>query len=217
MPGTVDIIGKCFGKLVVIRRVDNSRHGKARWLCSCDCGKRTTVVGSDLRNGNTKSCGCLQKEITQRMGLKNIKHGYKGTHLYSIWCGMIQRCTYSKNISYPNYGGRGIKVCKRWRKSFINFLEDMGECPEGLQIERKNNNKGYYKSNCRWATLKEQNRNKRDNRWLFHNGKKQCLIDWSKETGISPPVILWRLKNGWSIKKTLTTPVRKYKKRRTNK
>lgn len=145
------------------------------------------------------------------------KHGHsrkgKWSRTYNSWVHMIQRCTNPNNKDYHFYGGRGINVCKRWMGSFENFLEDMGEALPELQLDRSNNDRGYCKSNCRWATRKQQQRNKHNNRLETYNGKIQCIAAWVEETGISRQVILWRLNNGWSTEKALTTSVQKRMKR----
>lgn len=124
---------------------------------------------------------------------------------------MIQRCTNHNNKSYHNYGGREITVCKEWRK-FENFLEDMGEPPKGYQIDRINNNEGYYQANCRWATRKQQQRNTRNNHLISYKGKIQCLSAWAEKIGIPYGTLKSRFYCNWSIEKALTTPVKKYKK-----
>lgn len=124
---------------------------------------------------------------------------------YNIWTFMIQRCN-NKNFSeYHRYGARGITVCDHWL-SFQNFLSDMGECPNGRSIERRENDKGYEPSNCRWATARDQARNRRSNRWLTHDGRTQLLIDWADELNITHAAILKRFQRGWSIEKVLSTP-----------
>lgn len=205
MPPSIDLSKQRFGRLIVTKRVDNNKQGKSCWLCLCDCGKNTIVYSGSLKNGDTRSCGCLQKEIV-------IKHGHstrtKVSRTYNSWHGMITRCINFRHKKYHNYGGRGIKVCKQWMK-FENFLADMGDVPEGYQIDRIDNNKGYYKSNCRWVTPKQNGRNKRNNHLITYDGKTQCMSAWSEETGIAKSTILYRLKHSWSISKSLTTPVRK--------
>lgn len=204
---SIDLIEQKFGRLVIIKRMDNDKWGHHRWLCRCVCGKEKIINGGDLKSGNTKSCGCLR-----------IKHGHnnreKTSETYKSWQGMIQRCTNPKNKHYHCYGGRGIIICKRWLE-FENFLEDMGERPEGYQIDRINNNRNYCKSNCRWVTSKENNRNRRDNIFITYKNKTQLLIEWAEETGI-PYRTLWNriVLLGWSIERALTTSVRKQKKRR---
>lgn len=200
MSKLIDITGKRFELLVVIKRLGSDTKGKATWLCRCDCGEQLICVGANLRSGNTNSCGCLRLEH----GHTTDRHQSK---TYGAWAGMIKRCINPNNAEYHNYGGRGIKVCNRWQK-FTNFLEDMGEAPEEHQIDRIDNNKGYHKENCRWATPKQNSRNKRNNRFITHNGKTQCLSAWSEEVGIHRATIVARILRGWSIAEALTEPMR---------
>ena len=146
-------------------------------------------------------------EITKQ---RSIKHGYSKTGFYNSWANMTKRCVNSNHISYKNYGGRGIRVCKRWLK-FENFLEDMGKSwRPGLQIERIKNNKGYYPDNCCWATREEQNKNKRNNLYVEHDERRQLLVEWSEETGIPYDILYNRIYIlNWPPGKALTTPVRK--------
>ena len=205
-----------FGKLVAIEPRGSNKNKQILWLCLCDCGNEVIVEGRALKAGQTKSCGCLALEQAKKMGLNNKTHGHskngKKSKVYMAWEAMIQRCTNHKHKYYNIYGGRGITVCDRWLK-FENFLEDMGECPPGLTLERRNNNKGYSPSNCYWATWKQQQRNRRNNRPITHNGKTQLLIEWAEETGIDRKTITARLKRGWSTERALKTPVRKCKRR----
>jgi hypothetical protein len=151
----IDLTKRRFGRFIVFRRVENDKNGNLYWLCKCDCGQEKVVGGNDLKSGGTKSCGCLRRQTM---------HGHKKrgkiTGTYISWRRMIQRCTNPNDKDYHYYGGRGITVYKRWLR-FENFLKDMGERPEGYTIDRINNNKGYYKLNCRWATRSEQQKNKR--------------------------------------------------------
>lgn len=209
----INLIGQKFGRLTVIKRTNNAKDGHARWLCKCNCGKTTIAISNDLKKGTTKSCGCLQKEISIKI---NTKHGHiknkKWSTTYQSWHSMKQRCYNSSTNGYHNYGGRGITVCERWLK-FENFLEDMGETPEGYQIDRIDNNKGYYKENCRWVTPQEQARNRHNNHLETYNEKTQCLVLWAEEYNIPCDTLLSRLNRlNWSIKKALTTPVRIYNK-----
>lgn len=130
-----------------------------------------------------------------------------GTRIYKVWDSMMTRTTKPTNKSYRDYGGRGITVCKKWR-DFRGFFEDMKDSyKENLTLDRINNSKGYSKSNCRWSTPKEQARNTRRNHGLTFRGKTQCISAWSEELGFKDGLILSRLKKGWSVQKTLTTPV----------
>lgn len=208
----IDLIGRKFGRLSVIKRVDNNKWGNLCWLCRCSCGQEKIVVGRNLKSGNTQSCGCLQKENRIKHGHSNSNRG-KASTTYESWHQMIQRCTNPNRSKYKYYGGRGITVCGRWKR-FSNFLVDMGEKPtKNHSIDRKNNDGNYCKSNCRWATTKQQARNTSRNHLVQFNGKTQCIADWSEETGIQYNTIRLRLKRGWSIQKALTTiSVRKIRK-----
>jgi hypothetical protein len=160
MPALIDITGQRFGRLTVfnISREASKKH--VYWRCRCDCGTRLAVDGSALRNGHTQSCGCRQSEAASRT---QRRHGHAingGSRMYQCWLNMIARCYNKNGTYYRNYGGRGITVCKRWRK-FENFLADMGERPAGRSLDRINNDQGYSPANCRWATRSEQNKNKR--------------------------------------------------------
>jgi len=198
-----------FGRLTVLKRTENNSWGAPRWVCICSCGTTKTIDGSSLRNGCTKSCGCLKREGN------NLKHGEnrvkKRTQAYRTWAAIHNRCTNTKYEKYSQWGGRGIKVCQRWSK-FENFLKDMGDPPTRQHsIDRIDNNRGYSPSNCRWATPKEQGRNKRNNRLITFNGKTQCLSAWAEEYQIKSSIIADRLKHGWDIEKALKTPPRKWK------
>lgn len=215
MNKSYDMVGKRFNRLVVIKHYDNNRKNGVKWLCMCNCGQEVIVLGSSLRKGNTKSCGCLQREIAAILCKKRTSHGQarrgKTTLLYWVHQGMIRRCYNSKHKSWSEYGGRGIKVCKRWLK-FENFDKDMGEgWKPGLQIDRKNNDEEYSPENCYWATSEQQARNKRNNHLITFNGKTQCMTAWSEEIKISVQTLSSRFRYGWSVERTLTEPLRKDK------
>lgn len=205
-----NLIGQKFGRLTIIQKMDNDKWGHHRYLCQCTCKQKKIILGNKLESGHTKSCGCLQKDTVREIGSQNIKHGHsrgkQRSAIYITWMNIVQRCANPNTANYKYYGGRGITVCERWLK-FENFLEDMGERPEGKSLDRVKNNKGYCKENCRWTTQKEQARNRRDNRLIFCFGRLQCISAWSEETNIKTGTIIARLDRRWSTEKTLTTPV----------
>ena len=154
-----DISGNRYGRLLVIRHTHERIRNNVVWECECDCGNKVYVPRNQLINGNSLSCGCLHNEI-----IKNTRktHGLSKTRIYKIWESMKKRCTNINSNSYENYGGRGIYVCKDWLESFEKFYEDMGDPPTNKhELDRINNDDGYYKENCRWATRSENGCNKR--------------------------------------------------------
>jgi len=152
-----ELSGKRFGRTVAISRASNSSSGKARWNCVCDCGKSHISQANSLVSGKAQSCGCLHLEIT---GNKHRIHGLSNTSTYRAWSGMKDRCSNINNSHFAYYGGRGITIDQRWAK-FENFVADMGEAPKGYSIDRIDNDMGYNRANCRWATPTTQSRNRR--------------------------------------------------------
>lgn len=162
----------------------------------CECGTEVVAFKNNVSRGHTKSCGCLRRKLVRE---RSLKHGAKAngvrTRAYVAWVNMRGRCENVSRPDFMNYGGRGITVCRRWRK-FVNFLADMGEPPKETSLDRVDNSKGYSPSNCRWAARKEQAQNKRSVVLYEHDGRKMCVADWARESGIGPTTLLLRLKRG---------------------
>ena len=205
-----DIEGQRFGRLTAVQflRLQMRANGyrSAIWLCRCECGNSAEVDGNKLRSGHTQSCGCLQKE---RTSAARRTHGMSGTATYEIWAGMIKRCENARSKAFPNYGGRGIKVCRRWRSSFEAFLEDMGPRPSCRHsIDRIDGDGDYELGNCRWATAKQQARNLRTNRLLTCQGQSKTLAEWAEERRIHRTTITRRIDfYGWSEEQAILTPI----------
>ena len=143
-----------------------------------------------------------------------VVHGMAKSRSYNIWVNLRQRCNNVKNPAYNDYGGRGINVCPRWDDSFQEFLMDMGECPEGMTIDRIDNDSGYSRENCRWTTMKEQNRNRRDNRLITHDGDTKTLAEWAESAGIKLTTLWARLEtHGWDFDKAISAPVKAWNSR----
>lgn len=178
-------------------------------LCLCKCGVEKVFDFCRVHSGNTKSCGCLRKELL---------HIEKGTHYasrtkeYDCWCSMKDRCYNPNNQDYDIYGGAGISVCDRWLNSFENFLEDMGYAPtKKHSLDRFPNNKGIYElSNCRWATQKQQVGNQDRNIKIEYKGELRWLIEVCEELNVSPSATRYRIRKGWDIETALTKPIRKF-------
>jgi hypothetical protein len=175
----IDLTGQKFDRLTVICRASNNRHGCTMWLCKCDCGIEKIILGNSLRNGRTKSCGCLWKK-------RNLLSTCK---TYRTWQHMHERCTNPNHPSFKEYKRKKIKICYRWSKNnpkgFENFYKDVGEPPSKYHsIDRINNNRGYYINNWRWATPKEQANNRKNNIITPRNKDTQYLYKLVKENKI---------------------------------
>ena len=192
----IDISGGKFGKLTVINFYE-IKDRYAYWLCMCECGNQVITKGSNLKTGDTKSCGCLST---------NFKHGMKHTRQYLTWSSMKNRCLNVNNQSYANYGERGITVCDEWL-TFEGFWKDMSVGYDGnLTLERKDNSKGYCAENCKWATIKEQNNNKRSSIIISYNGVAKSLKQWAIDLSMNYQTLFTRFHSGWSIQRLIETP-----------
>ena len=195
-----DLKGQKFGRWTVIEKYGVYKDGKYKWLCRCDCGTEAPVFSSNLLRGISTSCGCYGRNI---LGQKTWQHGMSKTRIFKIWAGIRKRCNNPKMKSYEDYGGRGIKVCERWN-SFQLFYNDMKNgYSDELSLERIDPNGDYEPSNCRWASMKEQARNKRNTKLIELNGKSLTLAEWEDISGVGRSTIAWRIKNGWDIKRAI--------------
>lgn len=203
MPAAIDMTGLRYGRLVAIRLLSTQNKQRV-WLFKCDCGKYTRAQGCNVRYGDIKSCGCLRNEVT---GNRSRTHGRSKTPEWNIWCAMRDRCSNPKARAFRFYGARGIRVCRRWQQ-FSNFYADMGPRPSPAHsIDRKNPFRGYYKSNCRWATDAEQGQTRRTLRRFNFKGKKHTLKELETLTGIPVRVLYDRIHVlHWPIKLALCTP-----------
>lgn len=198
MSNFTDITGKKFFRFTVVAYVGRNNSGNALWECICDCGNTRIVCGSNLRLGRHKSCGCLQ-----------VKHGMANNQLYPTWIKMLRRCHEKSDKDYRNYGGRGIVVCDRW-KDVANFIDDMLPTYRlGLQLDRKDTDGPYSPENCHWATPKQQQRNRRNNRLLTFAGTTKCMSAWAEEYDIEWDTLYRRIGNGMELSEALIKPVRR--------
>lgn len=204
----IDLIGKTISNFTIVELAAPD-SGRIMWRCRCSCGNERVLRQTALLQGRPRQCSSCH---IQQIGAGNKRHGHSvGYHRspeHRVWSNMCNRCHNPNNPKYPRYGGRGISVCERWL-DFANFLADMGLRPSAQHtIERKNNNGDYEPGNCCWATWKQQARNTSRCLYLEFAGKRQTATEWSAETGIGYPLLLWRIHKGWGTERALTTPVR---------
>lgn len=209
-PRIEDLTGKRFGRLTVMYqngfKYKPSGQRNVLWHCKCDCGNEKDIPANTLRNGSSKSCGCLNRELaieraTIHGGCKN------GTveNIYKIWSNMEARCYQTSSVRYKEYGGRGIKICDSWL-DYSNFREwalKNGYKP-GLSIDRIDVNGNYCPENCRWATAIEQANNTRRNLYITAFGTTKTLAEWAREMGVDSRTIQQRLKSGWDAEKAIS-------------
>lgn len=197
-----EYIGKRYNKLVVVEDAGKDEHNRPMVKCICDCGNETTTLLKYLKNGDTKSCGCLKHHVFDD---HNFKHGLTPRdfndyekRIYIIWRNMRRRCNNESDQAYNHYGGRGIVVCEDWNNDYALFREwavSNGYSPE-LTIDRIDVNGNYCPENCRWVTMKEQTYNKRNTVYIEYQGERHTFLDWSKITGIRLSILKSRYRQG---------------------
>lgn len=216
-----DLRGIEFGNLTVYSEAPRGSRGEVRWICICKCGKFTNVSAGNLKGGNVQSCGCSKGEL---ITFSKLRHGAtvagqcSGT--YRSWAGMLKRCRDKANNRYKRYGGRGITVCQSWQ-TFDNFLADMGERPDGMSIDRIDNDGHYSCGTCeecirlgrtfngQWIPRSDQQKKTSKTIYLTVNGVEKCVSDWCKLYNIQRTTLHARLKAGWDAERAVTTPVRR--------
>lgn len=203
------LVGKKFGRYLVIGVLRQSWKRQIRLLCVCDCGHVRKIIRRDLVNGRTTSCGCARASLTAK---NKTTHGESRSPEYLVFQGMKRRCLDRNHISYPNYGGRGVMIWPGWieKGGFVHFLAHIGRRPSKFHsLDRFPNQNGNYEpGNVRWATDIEQGRNKSNNRILTVGGKSKCLAEWAVITGINRETIAMRIdSSGWPEEAAVTTPV----------
>lgn len=211
------LIGERFGRWTVVKLDGYDKSGKnTMFLCKCDCGKTRRVLRNSLLRGLSKSCGCLCKEIQSELHNGKsfvVKHNLSNSRIYHIWASMKGRCYNNNDNAYKDYGARGITVCDEWKNDFMSFYNWAmnNGYHDDLTIDRIDVNGDYKPSNCRWATFKEQQNNRRNNNYVTIGNVTKTFSDWCETYGINRRTAYRRLEYGWSLDKSLTTPVHKKK------
>jgi hypothetical protein len=197
-------VGQRFGMLVVVEMAPGRAGKGRRFVCRCDCGGESMPSAHGLVSGHARSCGCTRG--------RKPRHGHarrgRETRTYQAWQNMIARCEKPQNRAYARYGGVGVRVCAEWH-TFDVFVRDMGECPEGLTLDRVDGSMGYEPGNCRWATTKEQNRNMKSNRPVEAFGETRSMAEWAEARGLGYQCLYNRIATyGWPPEVALSLPVR---------
>lgn len=199
-----NLVGERFGRLTVVEFC-GMKNSSSQWRCVCDCGNEKIVDARRLNRGNIKSCGCLQQE--SRLA-HSTTHGMSKTRLFKIWGNMKTRTTNPKCTESDRYIKKGITMCDEWMNSFIVFRDWAlaNGYKENLSIDRIDNSKGYYPENCRWATSKQQNRNKDNLKYIEYQGQVHPIVEWAEILHINYGTLRSRIKRGWDIERAFTTP-----------
>jgi hypothetical protein len=205
----IDLTGHQYGDLRVLAFIGRSKSRAAMWECLCSCGKKHVASLGSLRQGKVSSCGCKKSQLISE---KRSTHGATNTDEYRIYRGVIARCENPNVKVYPDYGGRGIKICERWRSSFENFLADMGPRPsKDHSLDRENSDGHYEPGNVRWALQSKQVNNRRNTRFVTYRGEKMALTEAVRlGGGVIHYEAAWvRIKSGWSVERAVETPTTK--------
>lgn len=204
----LEITGEVYGRLVAVKPMVLDREW--HWLFRCECGAEKVMPISRVRRGNTRSCGCLHRE---QVAQRNRTHGLSHRPEHNAWSSMISRCENASVATYRHYGGRGITVCERWH-TFALFIEDMGLRPTPAHsIDRTAVNGNYEPGNCRWATRQEQSLNRTSTAMVTYQGRRMSLVSAAQLCGIEVKPVRSRLRRGWSIDRSLETPLEMNAKR----
>lgn len=203
----LNLTGQRFGRLVALKEAGHNKGGRTMWQCKCDCGGEKAATTHDLRCGNTRSCGCIQRELS------SWKFGIPHKKLTGVYNGMKRRCYRKAEKNYEDYGGRGIKICDEWlgkngRERFVLWALNNGYC-DGLTIERIDVNGNYSPSNCCWIKPELQAKNKRNTIRVEYNGKTMCLEDAVRASGMKWGTLYGRVKKGWPMEHLFDAPYRK--------
>lgn len=205
-----NLVGKKFGRLLVVEKFGKNKHGETLWKCVCDCGNERIICNGNLKRGNYKSCGCYSKEI-------KTTHGLSKTQIYKVWVDIKRRTNPKNSKCTGNYKKLSIKMCNEWRNDFMSFYnwsiangykeEQLANGYNKWTIDRIDNHGDYCPENCRWATCKQQSNNQTTNKIITYKGKKQTLSQWCDELGLRYSVINQRLFWGWDIERAFTQKI----------